>query len=240
MASNSNAVKMNSSMKAYSADHDWELDLTEEQEQQINAVIDQAQDKLEQVATKVGLAQVTSGDLEDDAQAFVNDHQDEVDALVKDLEDLAAEYGVELAQTENPQKTVAKKTAKHKVGLAELDEKDLAKRAAKRKIKQETGIDVDGLSADDLGDFDIDVEDIEYDEDMTVAEAEEMLNDAGVPVDDLKDEHDIDTSDIQDKTLGEIEDEVVAEAGFAQVAEDEDVPDCDDHDDEYDDEEDQE
>lgn len=51
LATSTSAVKMSSSMKALSADHDWDdLDLTEEQEQQIADWIDDNKDELEDVA----------------------------------------------------------------------------------------------------------------------------------------------------------------------------------------------
>lgn len=85
----------------------------------------------------------------------------------------------------------------------------MAKKAAKRKIEQETGVDIDEIGAD------VNLDALEYDEDMTVAEAEEMLKDAGVDVDALEKEADVDLADFEDMTLGEVADQV--EVGLAQV-----------------------
>ena len=116
LALNTNAVKMNSSMRAYSADHDWDtFDWDEDTEQAVQELVDEHQDELDQVATKVGLAQVTASSVEDDVKEAWDSLSDEEKAAV---EQVADDLG--LAQVEG--KPVAKHAAKHAVKNADVPE----------------------------------------------------------------------------------------------------------------------
>ena len=124
LALNTNAVKMNSSMRAYSADHDWDtFDWDEDTEQAVQELVDEHQDELDQVATKVGLAQVTASSVEDDVKEAWDSLSDEEKAAVEKKADQVVD-DLGLAQVEG--KPVAKHAAKHAVKSSDLPEVDLA------------------------------------------------------------------------------------------------------------------